>query len=227
MPHASTQFVCRVVLTGHVYLMCTTGVHKLHLCMQLHSPHSHTHTHRSSADSYFPKKKKRWTSCNDHSIVPYSDFFFVKKRNRWTSCTAITTLSCLFLRGLASVGGSCPLSLVSLLLVSFGVVGLFCSCSLSCLLLRGLASVGGACPLSLVSFYFSSVTGPCPCNWSLFLFFFCGWFIPITCLLVCWSLLLLLVSFVHVHYLNPHCQNFPQGAFSTACCTGSCITTIA
>ncbi len=78
-----------------------------------------------------------------------------KKRNRWTSCTAITTQSCLFLRGLASVGGSCPLSLVSFffirrwhcagsravdlfvagpsplslvpwLLVSFGVFGLFC-----------------------------------------------------------------------------------------------------
>jgi hypothetical protein len=115
-----------------------------------------------------------------------------KKRNRWTSCTAITTQSCLFLRGLASVGGSCPLSLVSFFFYSalalrrqsgrgfvcgwpipiitgplvVGLFWCFWSLLLSCLLLRGLASVGGSSLVSwmLVSF---GVIGLFWCYWSL------------------------------------------------------------
>jgi len=183
-----------------------------------------------------------------------------KKRNRWTSCTAITTQSCLFLRGLASVGGSCPLSLVSFffirrwhcagsravdlfvagpsplslvpwLLVSFGVFGLFCYRVFCCvawllwvvhhwylgcwsllvllvsfgviglfwcywsLLLCGWASAGGLCPLSLVFFLFAFL-------WVVYAHYHWS--------LCCWSLSVLLVSFVLAHYLNPCRQTFPQ-----------------
>jgi hypothetical protein len=99
-------------------------------------------------------------------------------------------LSCLLLRGLASVGGS---SLVSWMLVSFGVIGLFwCYWSL---LLCGWASAGGLCPLSLVFFLFAFL-------WVVYAHYHWS--------LCCWSLSVLLVSFVLAHYLNPCRQTFPQ-----------------
>ena len=61
-------------------------------------------------------------------------------------------LSCLLLRGLASVGGS---SLVSWMLVSFGVIGLFC------------------CVAGLLREVYAHY------HWSFFFLLFCGWFMPI------------------------------------------------
>ena len=72
-------------------------------------------------------------------------------------------------------------------------VGLFwCYWSL---LLCGWASAGGLCPLSLVFFLFAFL-------WVVYAHYHWS--------LCCWSLSVLLVSFVLAHYLNPCRQTFPQ-----------------